>query len=163
MGKKLTTLLLALACMLGLALSAAAAESYTDVPEGHWAAENIERARELGLFQGVGQGRFGMGQPLTRAAFQWDGVEPETPTFEDVAPGSWYYGAAEAALAHGAMPAVGSQFRPNDPITREEMAVMLVRSLDYASLAGALSREECPFEDVHTNRGYITKNKLTYS
>ena len=42
-----------------LAVPAAAAGRYSDVPEGDWAAEVIEKATEYGLIQGKGDGTFG--------------------------------------------------------------------------------------------------------
>ena len=41
-------------------------------------------------------------------------------------------------------------------VTVQEMAVMIVRSLGYASLAGTASSYPCPFSDVTTNKGFIT-------
>ena len=60
----------------------------------------------------------------------------------------------ETALAHGVMDA-GGAFRPEDYISREEMAVMLVRALGYGTLAQSLSGLELPFDDITDNRGYI--------
>ena len=70
MKTRLLSFALALVLALGLTPSVLAAESgYTDVPEDHWAAESVQRSTELGIFQGVGGGRFGLGQPISRAAF----------------------------------------------------------------------------------------------
>ena len=38
----------------------------------------------------------------------------------------------------------GGAFRPEDYISREEMAVMLVRALGYGTLAQSLSGWSCP-------------------
>ena len=88
--------------------------------------------------------------------FGWDEVSPSTPAFTDVEPHRWFYAAVETALANGAVTATSRTFRPTDNITREEMAVMLVRALGYASLAGTASGYSSPFTDMTTNRGYIT-------
>ena len=86
MKTRLLSFALALVLALGLTPSVLAAESgYTDVPEDHWAAESVQRSTELGIFQGVGGGRFGLGQPISRAAFVtalvrlfgWEEVSPE--------------------------------------------------------------------------------------
>ena len=170
MYKKLLTLLLTLVICLGLAAPALAAagthsgSTYSDVPASSWAAKDIQRATELGLFQGIGDGKFGRGQPITRAAFvtalsrlfRWEPVNPETPTFSDVTPDRWFYTAVETAAAHGALLTEKGSFRPSAHITREEMAVMLIRGMGYTSLAGSLSREPSPFTDVTVNRGFIT-------
>lgn len=165
MKKRIVSLLLALCLSLGLAGNAMAASSgYSDVPAGHWAEESIRRATELGLFEGVGGGKFGRGQPITRAQFvtalgrlfRWETVEPTGKAFTDVGRERWYCAAVETALKNGAVVAAGRTFRPTEKLTREEMAVMLVRGLGYASLAGTADRYGSPFTDVAVSRGFIT-------
>jgi len=154
------TLLLAL---LALCVAAQAAD-YKDVPQKHWARESIERATELGLIGGVGNGRFGMGRNITRAEYammlcrlmDWTMLAPETGSFTDNQDSSlWYFSAIETACANGALPRIGAAAGVTDVLTREELAAMTVRALGYAALAGVV-QDECPFSDVTTNRGYIT-------
>lgn len=160
---RLALVILLVLCFLPIAAPDAAA-GYSDVPQGHWAAGEIQRAAELELFQGVEEGVFGLGQPITRAAlataltrlFHWETELPEAPSFRDVLPESWYYAAVETALAQGAIAYTGEAFCPDNPITREELAAMLIRSLGYTALAGVASEYECPFTDVTTNQGFIT-------
>ena len=165
MEKRIVSLMLAVALSLSLVVPALAASgSYSDVPANHWAAGSVQRATELGIFNGIGGGRFGLGQPITRAAFVtalvrlfgWEVVTPEMASCQDVAPGKWYYSAVETARANGAVVLTGKNFRPEESITREEMAAMIVRGLGYTSLAGNISTYSCPFTDVKTNRGFIT-------
>lgn len=143
----------------------AAAGRFTDVPAGHWAAEAVERSVELGIFQGETSSRFGLGHQMTRAAFAtvlcrlfgWETVTPEQGTYADVQdPAAWYFGAVETAYAHGAITLQNGEFRPTDPITREELAVMLVRSLGYGAIAGLAQKLPLPFTDVDSNAGYIS-------
>ena len=165
MKRKLICALLAAALCAGLMPGALAAPAaYTDVPEGHWAVESIGRATELGIFQGMGDGTFGLGQPISRAAFVtalvrmfgWESVTPETPTFTDVAQDTWYYAAVETAVKNGALPVSSQTFRPAAALSRSDMAAMLMRALGYTSLAGTVSGYDCPFTDVTVNRGFIT-------
>lgn len=168
MKKPLFSFLLAVLLCLSLTPSALAAEDgyvgYSDVPENHWAAGSIQRATELGLFQGVGDGRFGLGRPISRAAFAtaltrlfgWEEVCPDKPSYTDVAKSSWYYTAVETVLANDAVAASGHTFRPEDELTRGEMASMLVRGLGYTSLAGTAADYGVPFSDVTVNKGFIT-------
>lgn len=145
-----------------LAVPAAAAGRYSDVPEGDWAAEVIEKATEYGLIQGKGDGTFGYGEYMNRASFVtvlcrmfgWEMVSPEKPSFSDCPPGEWYYSAVETALANGAIDS-GLYFRPDDDISRQDMAVMLVRALGYENLALTQASAELPFADVTENRGYL--------
>ena len=165
MKKNILTSLLALVLWVGLATAASAADAgYTDVPEGHWAAESIEEATSLGIFNGVSEGRFGLGQPISRAEFVtalvrffgWEAVEAQRPTYADVPAGVWYASAVETARANGAVAAAGRDFRPEEVVNRAEMASMLLRSLGYTYLAGAASEYSVPFSDVTVNRGFIT-------
>ena len=158
-------LLLALALCLGLPRPASAVDAgYSDVPEDHWAAESIAQATQLGLFFGVGDGQFGLGQSINRAGFAtalgrlfgWEETRPTKNTYADVPTDAWYYSAVETAAANGALGASELSFRPLDDITREEMAAMLIRSLGYTSLAGIVSTYSSPFSDVTTNKGFIT-------
>lgn len=161
MKQRLFSCLLALCLLLVLIPSVSAA--YTDVPDSSWAAADIETATKAGLFQGVDANTFGMGETMTRAQFVtalvrlfgWETVTPDTATFSDCAVWRWYYAAVETAYANGALPSYSTTFRPNDAVTREEMAVMLVRSLGYTTLAGQLADDALPLSDVTSNKGYI--------
>ena len=142
-----------------------ASENYQDVPEGHWAEESIERARALGIMSGMDENTFGLGSQIKRSefvsllsrVFQWQSYTPESPTFSDVSdPSLWYYAPVESGVAAGVIRETGDTFRPEEPITREEMAVMLVRALGYDTLAGQVENMGIPFTDVTEQIGYIT-------
>lgn len=164
MKTRICSLALALILTLSLAVPARAAASYSDVPSGHWASADVQRATQLGLFNGVGGGRFGLGRSITKAAFVtalvrvfgWQTVSPAQGSFSDVQPGAWYYDAVETARANDAIPAASKAFHPGENITRLEMASMIVRSLGYTSLAGTLSTYSSPFTDVKASKGFIT-------
>jgi hypothetical protein len=52
------------------------------------------------------------------------------PAFGDVAPGAWYYDNVSAAVYAGLISGYGGgQFGPDDPITREQMASLVARTL----------------------------------
>ena len=157
----LTALVLAL--LLTLSVGAAGTAGFSDVPESHWAAQSIRRCAQTGLLQGVGGGRFGLGRTMTRAAYAtalcrlmgWELVTPEKGSFTDNQDTvKWYYSAIETAYAHGALTGESRQCRPNDAITREEMAKMTVRALGLAVLSGAAA-DDCPFSDVSVAQGYV--------
>lgn len=159
--KRITAFLLILALLSSL-LTVSAAADYSDVPDGHWACSDIEKAGEYGLMQGYGDGTFGLEDSLNRASFvtilcrmfAWEAVTPESPSYIDVQPGQWYYTDVETALANGALDHTVS-FRPEDPISREEMAIMLVRALGYEQLALSGYDFGLPFSDVTEHSGYI--------
>ena len=142
-------------------LSPAASAAFSDA-EGTWAAEVIEKAEGYGLMNGYPDGTFGVGKELTRGEFVavlcrmfgWDAASPGAPSFSDCPASHWAYSYVETALAHGVMDA-GGAFRPEDYISREEMAVMLVRAMGYGTIAGLAQDLPMPFRDVTTNVGYI--------
>lgn len=158
-------LLCALLASAGALGAAAASTGFRDVPAGHWAASYINQAVEKGLIQGETATTFGLGHPMTRAAFTvvlcrffgWEMQTPASGSFTDNQdPSAWYYSAVETACANGAVTRQSSRFRPADPVTREEMAVALIRALGYTTLAGIDQGMACPFRDVESNKGYLT-------
>lgn len=137
--------------------------AFDDVPETHWAYDSVRWASYYGLVRGVGGKTFGLGRQVTRAEYAtmlcrlmgWAFVSPEIGSFDDNQDTSaWYYSAIETARANGALPQIGGSCGPNEPVTREEMAAMVVRALGYGTLAGTV-QDDCPFTDVSTNAGYI--------
>ncbi|MCI8477780.1 MAG: hypothetical protein HFE97_05455 [Oscillospiraceae bacterium] len=150
--------LLTAACLLTPLSSAAA---YQDAA-GSWAASVLEKARDYGLVTGYPNGTFGVGQEMSRAEFitvlcrmfGWENTPPASPSFRDCPANRWYFPAVETALAHGILDP-DRAVRPEDFISREEMAVMLVRALGYTSLAESLPSEILPFSDVSSHPGYL--------
>lgn len=164
MKKKWIGLVLSASMLFTLTpITAVAAESsYRDVPADNWSVGAVNAARDYGLMQGAGDGSFGFGSTITKAEFVtilcrmfgWELVSPAQPSFTDVEQEGWYYPSVETAFAHHAIDGAG-EFRPAAPITREEMAVMLVRALGYDTLAQSAATFGSPFTDVPSNAGYI--------
>lgn len=161
MKKRFISVFLTLLLLVSLCPGAAAA--YTDVPSTCWSYADITEATRVGLFQGTTATTFDRSSNITRAQFitalvrlfGWESVSPASPTYSDCTAERWFYSAVETAHANGALPVYASTVRPTEPITREEMASMLVRALGYSALAGRMSTAELPFSDVTSNRGYI--------
>lgn len=139
-------------------LASASALAYSDVPSGHWAESVIADAAEAGIMQGRDNGEFGLGDSIKRSEFAamlvrlmgWE-KSGASAGFSDVPSGSWYVGDVNTLAAHGAVS--GGTFRPDDNITRREMAVMLIKALGYDNIAA--SQSESPFSDVSEDAGYI--------
>lgn len=87
--------------------------------------------------------------------FGWQSGETYYRIFSDVPQGAWYEPALRACYEHGAVTRQTGDFRPGDPITREELAVMLIRALGYGPIAGLAEDDPLPFRDVTTNKGHI--------
>ena len=136
-----------------------AAFNYSDVPNNHWAYSDIASAAEHGIMQGRDDGSFGLGDTVTRCEFAamlrrlmgWEQSTAAAPAFSDIESGKWYFADVNTLAEHGA--ADGSTFRPDDLITRREMAVMLVRALGYAGIAA--DEKNTVFTDVTADGGYI--------
>lgn len=115
------------ALMLGGA-PAAFASDY----EGHWNQAGIDEWRGYGVIQGYGDGTFRPDAPVTRAEFvtfldrtMGYGTMAEN-TFTDVED-DWYTESLLQGVAAGVIQGDKGLMRPNDPITREEAATILVR------------------------------------
>ena len=167
-------------CLLTLALAAAlmvpsAGAAYTDVPAADTLAVEVEKATEYGLMNGYGNGVFGFKDSMTRAQFVtvlgrmlgWfegapgDHVTPEMqvdpPSRNTPNSVSDVYWASINAAAEWDVVDLNQPFRPNDAITRGEMAEMLVRALGLKSAAAASEKENSlPFTDVTSRKGYIS-------
>ena len=126
--RHILTLLLCTALLGPLYASAAGDRVYPDVPVDHWAEEVVSKAGDYGLMQGREDGTFGLGRNLSRAEFVtmlsrmfgWTGGGMGQ-TYADVPPDKWYYEVVEQAAAAGVAEA-GETFRPEEAITRREMA-----------------------------------------
>ena len=159
-----------LSCLLPLVLAVslmipAAAAAYTDVPADDALAPEVEKATEYGLMNGYGNGVFGFRDSMTRAQFvtvlgrmmKWeetaDFITAEMDLPENLLED--YHAAINAAAACDVVD-TDIPFRPNDAITRGEMAEMLVRALGLKSSAAIAEKENSlPFTDVTERVGYI--------
>ncbi|MCX7614827.1 MAG: S-layer homology domain-containing protein [Clostridiales bacterium] len=164
--KKITALFLTLVLAFSaMPVNLASADTvYSDVPSSNWAADYIQKVTSLGIMQGLGSNQFGIGRNIKRCEFtamlvrlfKWQKVTPVKASFTDVTSSKWYYSEVETAVKFGAVKTDPKTFRPDAYITRDEMAVMLVRALGYDLLADNVKSFGFPFKDVSKNIGYIT-------
>lgn len=103
--------------------------------QGHWAEATIRRLAEKGVISGYQDGTFRPDARITRAEFVKYLVDAlhVKPTagkiFEDTK-GHWAKDAIATANGQGIADGVSdTQFAPDDPITRQEIAMMLVKAL----------------------------------
>lgn len=163
-SKRLLSALCAAALALSLGAPArAAAPGYSDVKEGDWFYEAVGTVAERGLMTGAPDGTFRPEANVTRATVVtvlWrlaGSPEVENEAFPDVPEGSWASGAvAWARLAGIAAGYSGGGFGPNDPVTREQLAVFLYR---YALDQSAPVAEGVV--DLYSDAGYISPWALT--
>lgn len=107
---------------------------FTDVPQSFWGYEAIQKAAQLGLVNGVGEGRFAPERKLTRAEFVtmlWRlAGQPAAGTkadFTDVPAEIWYRAGLDWAAEKGYVTGDGGRFKPEDQITRQEAVTILFR------------------------------------
>lgn len=133
------------------------AHPFTDITN-HWAEDEIAKLTQAGIIKGRTSTTFVPGGKVTRAEFATlvtrayglqrfaSGEEP----FADVKEGSWYEPYVDAASSTGIINGydTGSSlvFRPNQDITREEMAAMMVRAEERQS-GSELSKASLTFSD----------------
>lgn len=115
-------------------------EIFTDVPANHWAQAAIQYVYAGGLMTGVSDSEFAPEATTTRAMIVSMLARMENVTsaadagFTDVAADDWYATAVNWAAANGIVNGISDDtFAPNDPITREQLAAML---MNYAQWKG---------------------------
>lgn len=114
--------------------------SFTDTL-GHWAKADIEQMANRHIVQGTSEDSFQPDQSVTRAEFAalivrtlgLSATYTSKKSFMDVQTNDWFGGAVEAAAASGIVSGYeDGTFKPNQTITRQEVAVILSRALAFA-------------------------------
>jgi len=120
----------------GLTISLSHSVYFSDVGDEYaWAVKAIDRLYELDIIKGVGQGIFNPGQNTKRGDFILMLVRALnlqadiTDNFADVPIDSYYHDAIGIAKALGIAKGSGYSFNPEGNITREDMMVIIARSL----------------------------------
>lgn len=115
-------------------------EIFTDVPANHWAQAAIQYVYDNGLMTGISDSEFAPEATTTRAMIVSMLARMENVTsaadagFSDVAADDWYATAVNWAAANGIVNGISDDtFAPNDPITRDQLAAML---MNYAQWKG---------------------------
>ncbi|MDY4975589.1 MAG: S-layer homology domain-containing protein [Clostridia bacterium] len=104
---------------------------------GHWAEKDIIFMAQKNIVSGVTQTSFEPDRPITRAEFaaitvRALGISSSVSAgFTDVAPGAWYEASVNAAAGAGLIAGYEGMFRPEDQITREEMAVIIAKAYAF--------------------------------
>lgn len=114
--------------------------AYNDLSDSHWAYESIQNLSALNIVSGNPDGDFRPDDAISRAeflkilmlAFEDElAIDADGNAFSDVAQGDWYYEYVDMAYTAGIVKGDDSgAIRPNDKITREEMAVLIYRVLE---------------------------------
>jgi len=121
--------------LFGLEPVDSAIPSYRDTPNGAWYYGSVEAASQLGLLQGMADGTFDPGAPLTREqaavavvrALRLGTPEGTVAYIDARSISPWAAAAVAAADRAGLLRGDAGSFRPQDPITRAEAAVLFSR------------------------------------
>lgn len=107
---------------------------FTDVAENTWYTQAVRYVYEKGLMSGTSATVFSPNATTSRsmiATILWrmagSPVVDYAMDFSDVPQGQWYSEAIRWAASQGIVSGYGDTFGTNDPITREQLAVMLYR------------------------------------
>lgn len=137
------------ACMICSAMpsfadDAQAEHPFSDVAKEQWYNSSVQNVWEKGLIKGVTDASFQPQSTLTRAMVvtilgRLEGVKEEDYTqskFSDVDINEWYSvyvtWAAEKGIANGI---TETEFAPNTPVTREQLAAFIQRYIEKKGLA----------------------------
>lgn len=128
-----------------------AALPFSDLAEGQWYTEPVLQMADLGVVNGMPDGTFQPDGTVTRAQvanmlFKLSGGIPVNyaMTFSDVSEGLWYTEAVRWAASEGIVTGSEGKFRPDDAVTRQDLAVMLVRYQDKVVKAALPEVAEAP-------------------
>ncbi|MCL6601594.1 MAG: S-layer homology domain-containing protein [Paenibacillus sp.] len=137
---KKTLIVLLCICMnlvsLGQAFAATESTSKGNDTTGHWAESVLKQWQAEGLLTGYEDGSLKPNLKITRAEFavlinkSFGFTNAGTISFKDVKPSDWFYSDIAKATSAGYITGYTDQtFKPNQPLTREEMAVIVASLL----------------------------------
>ena len=131
--------------------------TFSDVPKGYWAANYIGYMQQFGVITGYSDGSFRPDAPVTRAEFaaiasRFEKLTEGSKSFTDVPDTYWAARYINFAATRGWVTGYSDgTFKPEDPITRAEVAAvtcrLLERSADQSYIRSHL-KELRTFSDV---------------
>lgn len=112
---------------------------YLDIPKTYWAYDAITSLSKAGIISGTENGKFEPNKIVTRAevakmisvSLSLKPVEAKTPTYKDVPANHWAYTYIETLVEKDWFTrADGDSFKPNEAITRAEVAAIVTKAFD---------------------------------
>ena len=157
--KKLISLLIIVIMLVSVSFSAVANAQedgwFTDVPTNKWYYNSIKFVFDAGLMVGTTDIEFSPNANFSRAMlvtvlWRLQG-EPSSNVnyFGDVANGKWFTKAVSWAAMNGIVSGFGDgSFKPNDPVTREQMTSIFMRYAEYLGLDTSAREDINTFADA---------------
>ncbi|CAM4021133.1 5'-nucleotidase C-terminal domain-containing protein [Alkalicoccus chagannorensis] len=148
--------LAAAAAMMIAAPAASADDRYDDVDSGLWYSEAISDLTDQGVFSGYGDSTFGVRDNITRgqvAATLYRAIQPDSADldvlsqYDDVDEDTYFAYEIAALSEAGIFSGYAGSFSPEDQITREQLASVLVRSFNLQGDGSA----QVDVDDVHSS------------
>ncbi|MBW7457937.1 S-layer homology domain-containing protein [Paenibacillus sepulcri] len=129
--------------------------SFGDLKKSEWAIDAIETLAARGIINGDGNGNFNPGAAVTRAEFitmlmsAFDLAAPgELSTFRDVKEKLWYSDSITSAQKLGIVKGrTDGSFGVNDPVSRQDMAVMVYKIAELQQIELQASAVAAAFAD----------------
>ena len=129
---------------------------YTGFPDvkGHWSEEYVNYLKTKNVLNGDSNGNFNPQQNITRAEFlamivrvmNFEECEYKL-SFSDVSPGDWFAKIVQSGLENGLISA-DETFRPNESITRQEMAKIISVAAQKSQKYNDTQIEKSSFADL---------------
>ena len=139
-------------------------KTFDDVPANAWYAKAVNTLASLDIISGVGDNKFEPERSITRAEFTAMamkfavGGEEGENIFSDVDENDWFYDAVVNSIQYGWIHGYGDgTFRPNNPITREEVTAIVNNMLSRAAdedFVDEHTDELTPFSDIEKHWAY---------
>lgn len=162
MAKSLVTAGLTAAISMGTfaANNVDATANFKDVPSGAYYEKAVYELSEKGVIGGYSDGTFQPDKAVTRAEaakmlaydLMLETIDTTSTSFNDVKNSDWFYQPVTALSQAGGIGGYeNGTFRPQNTITRAEIASMLVKAY---SLEGTTNASQSPFQDVPKGSWY---------
>ena len=137
--KKFIAIIMAVIMIMSFATIAFAANGFTDVSKSRYETA-INELYDLGIVNGYSATKFGTDYTLTRAeacaiivrALYGEKTVPDVINFTDVSYRDWFYDYVNTAVYYDIMHGhSATTFAPNDEITYDQMATLVLNALGY--------------------------------
>jgi len=132
-------------------------KKFEDIKD-HWAKADIEKMAKKGVINGISDTEFAPDVNVSRAEFlalvvRAMGIQSTTyeNAYSDINGSEWYAGTVQAGKNLGLIDASmtpDDQFKPTEPINREEMTSLIVRAYESKAKTSAPRADISVFDDV---------------
>lgn len=144
--------------------------SFADINENQWFYEAVKFVYEAGLMNGDGENTFNPNGNLNRAMLvtilyrlEQTPEVTEAAKFSDVAAGQWYTKAVIWASSNGIVNGYeDGTFKPNNNVSREEMAAMLMRYAEFKKIDVSATKDISSYKDA-TNVAEWAKQNMSWA